>query len=79
MNTETPVITATPYVPPQMTIVPLRASGAMLLGSAPIERMQQYEFESSFGSKFQEAYDDGFSTNETMTGASNWGDNFFTE
>ncbi len=33
MNTETPVITATPYVPPQMTTVPLRASGAMLVGS----------------------------------------------
>ena len=77
MNTETHVITATPYVPPQMTIVPLRASGAMLLGSAPIERMQQYEFESSFGSKFQEAYDDAFST-ETMGAASGWGDDFYT-
>ena len=78
MNTETPVMTATPYEPPQMTTVPLRTSGSMLLGSAPIERMQQYEFESSFGSKFQEAYDDGFSP-ETMTSASNWGDDFFTE
>ena len=33
MNTETPVMTATPYEPPQMTIVPLRASGSMLVGS----------------------------------------------
>lgn len=33
MNTETPVMTATPYEPPQMTVVPLRASASMLVGS----------------------------------------------
>lgn len=46
MNTETPVITATPYVPPQMTIVPLRASGAMLLGSATVKPVGTLDFES---------------------------------
>ena len=76
MKTETPVMTATLYEPPQMTIVPLRASGSMLIGSvAPLETYSYYE---DFRNNFQQAEDggtwiDGFDENDV----SGWGESFF--
>lgn len=73
MKIETPVMKATPYEPPHMTVVPLRTSGAMLIGS-----MVQYEL-LDLRSNFQAAsdYDEGFSS-ESFGTASDWGDNFFS-
>lgn len=42
MNTETPVITATPYVPPQMTTVPLRTSGMLCVSGSPLRGGSPY-------------------------------------
>jgi len=73
MNTQHMMAAAVAYEPPRMTTVPIRATGAMLIGS-----MMQYE-QLDLRSNFQASsdYDDGFSS-ETMTTASGWGDDFFS-
>ena len=75
LKSQHPIVEAEAYEPPCMTVVPIRISG-MLMGSAPIERMQAYTFDDDFSSYFQESYDDGFSS-ESFGTASDWGDSFF--
>lgn len=73
MNTQHMMAEGLPYEPPRMTIVPLRATGAMLIGS--MVQYEQLDLRSSFQASSD--YDDGFSS-ETMTTASGWGDDFFS-
>lgn len=70
MKTDVTAVGAGIYEPPRMTMVPIRTSGAMLLGSAPIGTMdlieQDFLYYGQYGglgntaTEWYEATEDGF-------------------
>ena len=63
LNTQHPIAAA--YEPPQMTVVPIRASGAMLVGSMLGTSYREMEvdlwqFENITADNYASSYDDGW-------------------
>ncbi len=79
MKTDVTAVGAGIYEPPRMTMVPVRTSGSLLVGSAGLGYMQMQVEEETWLFRYIQLDDEPGNTATEWDNAltSDWGDNFF--